>query len=675
MASDIIARALAIKANKTLPAISSADAGKLATVDSNGKWAAANLTVGQGEVAVDSTLLVSGAAADAKATGDEITDLKSATNNLETNANFFNPNYTIDGYGLRYSDGNIVSQTVAFITDFIPVRPGAKVVINQHLNSTSYANIFYKSDKSTIVYKYYCNADGTNLIAPENAAYIRACGILAQKSAMRVLVFDSPLLQFNTVDALEKYMLFGTNIFNSAEVSLNLSMKSDGNIYALQGGYVSYPILVKPGEIYRIENNLGSYTYCHCFFKKNGASYAKVGDAVTSIGDYNGQTGYKYIVVPQGAEYLRISGSTALISSQKITYCNLVGKDLVSYLQTVATTHGRITLKAPLDTIDGFDHAGFPSSVFFAGKQIVAARLGKQHFTPDSSSDWGGIKFFVQNPDGTWNHDRALLTAADFTGMSGELRDPNIGITRDGQYLILAGWSTYKSDGTDVHDCVIATFDSSLEIVSYKVFSQATDLFWGNALITPNGKLLVGSYNGNYAVKVNQSTSVFDPTDLSNLEFVQTQIHNSGTEVTLGYVGNKLYALVRTGSGGYLSYTSNLEGDSGWVTAVRYGNEVDAPVLPYAQPDNGRLFFGGAYYVNSNYRYPCIGYIDTSTNQLLTSGNVDSAVTGYSGYCGIVSLGGNEYGIAYYEDFGTSAALYYQRINAGYILPAMQCYV
>lgn len=78
MANDIIARALAIKANKTLPAISSADAGKLATVDSNGKWAAANLTVGQGEVAVDSTLLVSGAAADAKVTGDKVAELKSA---------------------------------------------------------------------------------------------------------------------------------------------------------------------------------------------------------------------------------------------------------------------------------------------------------------------------------------------------------------------------------------------------------------------------------------------------------------------------------------------------------------------------------------------------------------------------------------------------------------------
>ena len=76
-----------IEANKELPAISSADAGKLATVDSNGKWAAANLTVGQGEVAVDSTLLVSGAAADAKVTGNKIGELKSAIDDVTV------PNY------------------------------------------------------------------------------------------------------------------------------------------------------------------------------------------------------------------------------------------------------------------------------------------------------------------------------------------------------------------------------------------------------------------------------------------------------------------------------------------------------------------------------------------------------------------------------------------------------
>lgn len=70
-----------IKAENVMPQVTSADAGKLATVDSNGKWAAVELEVGQGEVAVDNTLLVSGAAADAKVTGDKVNELKIIINN------------------------------------------------------------------------------------------------------------------------------------------------------------------------------------------------------------------------------------------------------------------------------------------------------------------------------------------------------------------------------------------------------------------------------------------------------------------------------------------------------------------------------------------------------------------------------------------------------------------
>ena len=62
----------------------STDAGKVLVVGDNGKIAASDLTVGEGEIALDKTLSVNGAAADAKKTGDAIASLNGS---LGDNAN------------------------------------------------------------------------------------------------------------------------------------------------------------------------------------------------------------------------------------------------------------------------------------------------------------------------------------------------------------------------------------------------------------------------------------------------------------------------------------------------------------------------------------------------------------------------------------------------------------
>jgi len=53
----------------------SADAGKVLTVGSDGRIAPIDLPVGEGQIALDRTLSVSGAAADAKVVGDAISAL------------------------------------------------------------------------------------------------------------------------------------------------------------------------------------------------------------------------------------------------------------------------------------------------------------------------------------------------------------------------------------------------------------------------------------------------------------------------------------------------------------------------------------------------------------------------------------------------------------------------
>ncbi len=66
----------------------STDAGKVLVVGDNGKIAASDLTVGEGEVAIDRTLKVSGAAADAKVVGDAIASL----NDMQQEQNATKPN-------------------------------------------------------------------------------------------------------------------------------------------------------------------------------------------------------------------------------------------------------------------------------------------------------------------------------------------------------------------------------------------------------------------------------------------------------------------------------------------------------------------------------------------------------------------------------------------------------
>ena len=173
---DIVTLGAAIGAakknlNNVVVPVSASDAGKIATVDSNGKYVAAELEVGHGEVAVDNTLLVSGAAADAKVTGDKVNELKSAINVSYTPISL-----TAGGYVFTAgSVGSVINLTPNSNANYkyaiVDATAGDKFVINGTGVNNAYLWTFIDEDNK-ILTRADMNAVGADLhlTAPTNAA-------------------------------------------------------------------------------------------------------------------------------------------------------------------------------------------------------------------------------------------------------------------------------------------------------------------------------------------------------------------------------------------------------------------------------------------------------------------------------------------------------------------------
>ena len=100
----------------------STDAGKVLVVGDNGKIAASDLTVGEGEIAIDKGLVVSGAAADAKVVGDAITSLNGSLEKYSTaikpGINLFNEGVLTTADGWSEHDGDYSGTLSALDTAF-----------------------------------------------------------------------------------------------------------------------------------------------------------------------------------------------------------------------------------------------------------------------------------------------------------------------------------------------------------------------------------------------------------------------------------------------------------------------------------------------------------------------------------------------------------------------------
>ena len=238
--ADNVARGLAMQALGRIPKTTSADAGKLATVDSNGEWTAAELEVGHGEVAVDSTLLVSGAAADAMVTGDKLGELKSAIDDVFTTKsissdNIFDPTkanagyYWTDGW---HSSGSYVN------TGLIPVEADKTYTLqtgylyqaaSRQLSNARFV-VYYEEDGETVAgYATYA----TNLTIPNDAAFVVAS--YNYTSVEGFLAINPAVFEGTTVRDYEPYVEPYTEIHLNDSANSPQTGKNTQDIASLFG--------------------------------------------------------------------------------------------------------------------------------------------------------------------------------------------------------------------------------------------------------------------------------------------------------------------------------------------------------------------------------------------------------------------------------------------------------
>lgn len=124
----------------------------------------------------DTTLTLSGRAADAKVTGDEITDLKEDINHISAYGdNLFDADDATANKRLDNAGGLIDASTgnTCFTSDYIEVVAGNKYYKNSQYESSYWRICYYDSTKTFITGGCY---EGNLTTAPDGACYARFCG-------------------------------------------------------------------------------------------------------------------------------------------------------------------------------------------------------------------------------------------------------------------------------------------------------------------------------------------------------------------------------------------------------------------------------------------------------------------------------------------------------------------
>lgn len=346
---------------------------------------------------------------------------------------------------------------------------------------------------------------------------------------------------------------------------------------------------------------------------------------------------------------------------------------------------GRITLKPVNERLEGYAYTSFSGGCKFAGKELYAFRAASGHFTV--TNNYGTILFY-ERVKSTFR--RVLVNLNYDSSKYGELRDPNLSVSRDGTRLYVTCFTAYSSDRTGIHHSIIFILNKELQQIGTIIVPDT--VFWGNALETPKGYLLHADYGGN-EINIYRSTETINKlndNEVKNIKMfkiltLKGQRDRKFAEPTIGYYDDKLVLLAR--SGGKLpavcSLTYNLEGVGDWKELSDMEYIIHAPCLqPYS---SGQYLVYSGSIINANItgggmrkRMPYVGLIDfsngtaKSVSGVLTDNKYTWGNNGYGGYTTLVKIDEDNYGVMYYNDTSKEEtlmeSLYFKIVNVRELL-------
>ena len=407
----------------------------------------------------------------------------------------------------------------------------------------------------------------------------------------------------------------------------------------------------------------------------SGSNYETIKNGITS------NQSFTFIPNKANGQYLRVSvtggatGTIEIIDTLCLTEMYDSIEDLENIPEFVEKFDNNYTYPTQLTTIkdlnedlEDYNYASFGNGIYHKGKEIFVERASISHTTPASSSDYGKIIAIIRDEDGNITNETLELP---YESIDGELRDPNISVTRDGT-LILGCFATKYTDLVPSYQSVLFVLNDNLQVTSWCFVSTNDDIRWGNTIQTPNGFLLTASYNNKtspYCINIYRSNTAFTGS-LSGITFTKINtIFNqttgsANTEPTLGYYKDKLLLVARFG----YWITENLEGTSGWGDRITFSGSmtsVHSPqILPYS--DENLFLICGSQYISSSLRKPFIGILNLNNGKIIqyallyTDDNI-----GFGGYPAFVRLDYDLFSTIFYRNAedSSSTALYYTQFN------------